>query len=146
MTMGKKHYQLKAAHAQASRWKAHTSSTTVFGEAAPCKIVTDENSSLPLIEMCQLILPQQILMNSPMALTDTCELLDSDGSDAASLCELDGDELEENLAALGQSVEMMNKPNPSGWNETFQVKTTKEWEKLEKNRSLGYSGHSDQTR
>ncbi|KAI6097339.1 hypothetical protein EDD16DRAFT_1527624 [Pisolithus croceorrhizus] len=66
---------------------------------------------------------------------DTCELLlDSDGSDAASLCELDGDELEENLAALGQSVDAMNNPNSTGWNEMFQVKTTKEWEKLEKSR------------
>ncbi|KAI6021158.1 hypothetical protein EDC04DRAFT_2901417 [Pisolithus marmoratus] len=116
--MGKKHYQLKAAHAQASRWKAHTSSTTVFREVAP--------SDPPMTN------PDELTHGSDCKYTggvnhnpdgyhhqDTCELLDLDGSDAASLCELDGDELEENLAALGQSVEMMNKPNPSGWNEMF---------------------------
>jgi hypothetical protein len=60
-----------------------------------------------------------------------------DASDAESLCELEGEELEANLQMLMAALDEGN---------VFEVltakKTTREWKKAESNRGFGYNGQS----
>ncbi|KAG2363302.1 hypothetical protein BDR07DRAFT_1282551 [Suillus spraguei] len=72
---------------------------------------------------------------------DTSE---SEWSDGESLCELGGNDLEENLAVLRVEAESLH-----GYPVAvplFEKKTAVEWERAEKNRALGYNGHSGQTK
>ena len=70
------------------------------------------------------------------------EILDPE-SDATSLCELNGDELEENLAALRLTDDTLKQSTCSnGWRGIFGKKSMGEWKKAESNRALGYNGQS----
>jgi len=62
---------------------------------------------------------------------------DDDASDAESLCELEGEELEANFRVL---MAALDKGTPF---EMFHAKkTAQEWKKAERNRNLGYNGLS----
>jgi len=167
--MGKKHYQQKAALARASRWK--TSSSTPLPDLKrqhePC--VEDALSLLPVKQTS--LAPQFERVDewlSSCPLTDAAASLsgsdckyargvnhdpdsdcliesDSDDTDTESLCELEGKELEENLKALRKAGENAEWSNTTGWSTLFETKTREDWKKGEKNRTLGYNGHSVQT-
>ncbi|KAJ8580766.1 hypothetical protein M405DRAFT_752869 [Rhizopogon salebrosus TDB-379] len=74
---------------------------------------------------------------------DTSE---SGWSDGESLCELEGDESEENLAALKAKVDALQQPTSFKFEKILEGKTAAEWKKAEQNRALGYNGHSDRTK
>ena len=65
-------------------------------------------------------------------------------SEAESLSELEGDELEMNLEELRKETEALVGPEVN-WN-IMERRTSKEWEMAEKNRALGYTGLSSRTR
>jgi len=161
--MGKKSYRLKAAHARTFRWKSDLAPTQQ-GPSVPCdEIATDNTSehSIPPVEQISVLNAPATTINKlahgfdcgytggvnhdPSSdHLDVCtEILDLADSDAMSLCELDGNELEENLAALRLSEDMLEQSTCSnGWKGIFGKKSTEEWKKAESNRALGYNGHS----
>ena len=63
-------------------------------------------------------------------------------SDDESLCELEGNELDSNLAVL-RLIEAEKKK--SEWSGVFRAKGDMGWKAAEKNRALGYNGLSDRT-
>jgi hypothetical protein len=70
--------------------------------------------------------------------------LDSeDYSDADSLEELEGEELEANLNEL--RAELKELGIPTKYDQFIELKTAKDWKEAEKNCTLGYTGHSKQT-
>ncbi|KAG1727296.1 uncharacterized protein EDB91DRAFT_1164479, partial [Suillus paluster] len=71
---------------------------------------------------------------------------ESEWSDGESLCELEGDGLEENLAALKAEVDALQQPAGFKFEKIMEEKTTTEWKKAEQIRALGYNGHSDRTK
>ncbi|KAF9237262.1 hypothetical protein BU15DRAFT_11535, partial [Melanogaster broomeanus] len=73
---------------------------------------------------------------------------DSDSEDDESVCELKGDELEQNLETLRARLcveEGVRSDLKSGLEQIAEVKTSTEWKKFEKARGLGYNGHSERT-
>ena len=153
--MGKKHYQLKAAHAQAFRWKSHSTDVEL------CRTTMDEEDSPQPVERTSSaapVVPDEPALgsdceytggvnhnpNDPSDCWDTSmELPDSDNTE--SLSEFDGNELKLNLAALRLSEDRKQEPKSSGWTDIFEMKLKKDWKKAEGKRSLEYNGHSDQT-
>lgn len=69
--------------------------------------------------------------------------VDVDTSDAESLEELEGDALEENLSELRAELEHLGAPTQ--YDLIMEPKSSKQWEKAEKNRILGYTGTSQRT-
>jgi hypothetical protein len=65
-------------------------------------------------------------------------------SDEESLSEFSGEELERNLQELRKEAEALWEPEVN-W-KLMERKSSKDWEKAEKNRALGYTGLSDRTR
>jgi hypothetical protein len=70
--------------------------------------------------------------------------LNEDWSDAESLAELEGDELEANLSALRKEAEFQDAPNAFKQMMSHS-KNSKEWKKVEANRALGYTKNSIRT-
>jgi hypothetical protein len=69
----------------------------------------------------------------------------SDARDIESLDELSGDELEWNLqqqSELLAELKTLAGTRPSPYAQISNLKTTGQWTKVEKNRTLGYNGHS----
>jgi hypothetical protein len=64
-------------------------------------------------------------------------------SDADSLEELEGDELEANLLEL--RTELADLGAPTKYDQIMESKLEKDWRKVEQNRGLGYSGNSKRT-
>ncbi|KIM89696.1 hypothetical protein PILCRDRAFT_2013 [Piloderma croceum F 1598] len=64
-------------------------------------------------------------------------------SDAESLEELEGDELEANLLEL--RTELTDLGAPTKYDQIMELKLEKEWRKVEQNCALGYNGNSKQT-
>ena len=66
----------------------------------------------------------------------------SGDSDTESLYELEGKELKENLKNLQKAGKNAEQSNVMGWNSFLETKTREDWKMAEKNRTLGYNGHS----
>ena len=64
-------------------------------------------------------------------------------SDADSLEELEGDELEANLLEL--RTELADLGAPTKYDQITESKLEKDWRKVEQNRALGYNGNSKRT-
>lgn len=157
--MGKKQQKLKAAHARISRWP----NLTQRGSATSCGKATgrNEDSARP-VEETSAAAPAEdneltpdmddgytggVNHNPDNDHSDGCmELLDSDG-DAESLCELDGDDLEKNLAALRLSEGGLTESTcTNNWSQIFGKISKEQWEKAESNRALGYNGQSKRSK
>lgn len=76
-------------------------------------------------------------VNHDMSEDETEAWTDEDASDAESLCELEGEELEANLRMLMTALDEGNV-----FEALMAKKTAREWEEAESNRGLGYNGHS----
>jgi len=82
-----------------------------------------------------------------------CDILDSEydscaessGDDLESLEELEGDALDKNLHELQAEVESLGAA-PSSYELITAPKSAKEWQRVEKNCSLGYTGTSTRTK
>jgi hypothetical protein len=68
---------------------------------------------------------------------------DDEWSDDESLAELEGDELEANLSALREEAKSWDAPNV--FKQMMSPKDSKEWNKAEANRALGYDKNSSHT-
>ena len=77
--------------------------------------------------------------------SDSDEYLDENSgiSDAESLEELEGVALEENLADL--KVELKELAAATQYEQIMEPKSAKQWKRVEKNRSLGFTGTSQHT-
>ncbi|KAH7902939.1 hypothetical protein BJ138DRAFT_1120921 [Hygrophoropsis aurantiaca] len=169
--MAKKHKILAAARARAGRW--HRQPTRIQSESTDTTITNDELDSLPASEEIPDIFGTEF---SPIELdldclsdceytggvntmlpsdseyeTDPHSDFEEDGmeSDLESLCELEGNELDANLAAIGAATCVtqgsQSPPTTSMHNELLIPKTMASWKKAERNRALGYNGHSERT-
>jgi hypothetical protein len=156
--MAKKHLKEAAARARASRWTRNAFETHSDSPETVPRTESDEFShgnSSPSHENTD---------NTGWSLTDSesesdcgytggvnMDMSDSDeegsdwvDSDAESLSEFSGSELDVNLEELQQEAEDLRKPMVN-W-KIMERKSPKEWAKAEKNRGLGYTGLSDRTR
>ncbi|KIM58099.1 hypothetical protein SCLCIDRAFT_10318 [Scleroderma citrinum Foug A] len=144
---GKKHKKaqtLGAAHAQTFHWPSKPP-VPAFEI-----LMADISHSAEQLEQCEAMPtgrkqpeePQQSGINYDLDSKWEAPIdLDLDESDdMESLCELEGDKLEKNLAAL-KLIEMEKRK--SAWKEVLGLKTHTDWKKAE--RGLGYTGHSDRT-
>ena len=152
---GRKHKALKAAHARTFRWpqKPPVPSSEAVGEDIPSSPDVEylTHAQLDLNLQSESALPSNSSeytggvnyhsdTNWPHGAVSVCS--DSDLNSDESLCELEGNELDSNLAAL-QLIEAER--IKSEWFRVFKPKEAMEWKAAEKNRALGYNGHSDQT-
>jgi hypothetical protein len=69
---------------------------------------------------------------------------DSESESGESVVELEGDELDISLAQMRDEIEAL--AELTSYQEVAGPKTMKNWQKVEKNRALGYNGHSKRTR
>ncbi|KIM55578.1 hypothetical protein SCLCIDRAFT_10942 [Scleroderma citrinum Foug A] len=131
--MAKKHQKHSAAHAWAACWK-----TTVhdYGpqDMLPKDVPFILENNLENNSDCGYVGGVSI---QACVLDMESELVESSEADTESLCELDGDELEGNLR------ELQEKEEKGSWDGVFNArKTSEEWQKVERNRNLGYNGLS----
>jgi len=155
----------KAVHAQAFRWPPKlptTNSQAMTADIEPSEVAAERSVMAAISEQPVLILeatddclthrPKLDLSSEAADSEYTGGInhdpdmdweapVDSDLEDTESLCELEGEELEKNLAALQLLV--AEKSRKSEWSKVFGPA---DWKRAEKNRALGYNGHSDWTR
>ncbi|KAG2355595.1 hypothetical protein BDR07DRAFT_1381385 [Suillus spraguei] len=134
--MTKKHNNIKATQARAAHWP--NKPIPPSHSQAEHKIDSDDKSDCGYLGG---INTNYYSDSDSDYKPDTSE---SEWSDGESLCELGGNDLEENLAALRVEAESLH-----GYPVAiplFEKKTAVEWERAEKNRALGYNGHSGRTK
>ena len=153
--MAKKHLKAAAARARAARWhapsakSASTSPHDSATELAESSLGTGD-SSFTDNTFCNFS-DQGSESECGYSRGVNMDLSDSDedssdwvDSEAESLSELEGDELELNLEELRKETEALVGPEVN-W-KIMEKKTLKEWVNAEKNRALGYTGLSSRTR
>ena len=127
--MGRRDKQKAAARATAARLNlAHHNISALETDTCPINISSDSDSDCGY----------EGGVNFSLSKSDSF-----DYSDAESLEELEGEELEANLNEL--RAELKELPIRTKYDLLMEPKTVKDWKKAEENRTLGYTGNSKRT-
>ena len=152
--MGKKQLREAAAHMRAAR-HAHRSLPSAFSQASKY------NPSTHAAPLSPIVVDLDSDGDCNYFGGVNCHISDSEYDSSAesgsnfqvsdkdeSLAELEGDALEENLRELRGEMESPRVAStaPSRYDLITAKKSVKEWQRAEKNRSLGYTGTSTRTK
>ena len=141
--MGLRDKQKAAARATAGRLHARDNISAI---QTPIVTLVHHNIAVPETDTCPIDVSSDSDSDCEYEGGVNCSWSDSDSedySDADSLEELEGEELEANLNEL--RAELKGLVIPTKYDQFMELKAAKDWKKAEKSRTLGYTGNSKRT-
>ncbi|KAG1721391.1 uncharacterized protein EDB91DRAFT_1176340 [Suillus paluster] len=145
--MVKKYQKSKASHARIARWTANTHISLPSRAPSVADAAENDDEFMDSQSDCGYTGGVNVeVLSSDSESEYEPNTSESEWSDGESLCELEGDGLEENLAALKAEVDALQQPAGFKFEKIMEEKTATEWKKAEQIRALGYNRHSDRTK